>query len=73
MERGAPPDLCSTCAWPDCECPPDVCVEYEPDQRCDLRLVWLPSEHGLVNLCGWHAAELPGAFGSGRLVEVRLR
>ena len=59
-------DVRPTCAWPECGRAPDVCVEYLPGRPRDLQLVWLRSEHGLVNLCGWHAAELPGAFGSGR-------
>ena len=58
------------CAWPGCERRPDVCVEYEPGRPRDLRVVWLPCEHGLLTLCDWHAAELPAALGSGQIVGV---
>ena len=61
-------DIRPCCALPGCERSADVCVEYVPGKPRDLRLAWLPSEHGPVTLCDWHAAELPAALGSGRAV-----
>ena len=58
------------CTAPGCARTPDVCVEYVPGKPRDLRPALLPSVHGLVTLCDWHAAELPAALGAGRVLGV---
>ena len=59
------------CTWPGCRRAADVLVEYVPgDRRSPVpgAKQWLGSEHATVKLCDHHAAELPAALGSGRVV-----
>ena len=56
------------CTWRGCTRDAQVCVEYEQSTQRELRPAWLPAVRGIVNLCGAHAAAMPAALGSGRVV-----
>jgi hypothetical protein len=62
-----PPVMRRRCGWPGCARQSDLSVEYEPGGPAPG---WLASARGIVALCSAHAAELPAALGSGRVIGV---